>query len=74
MGIAYCDLKNYDESLQCFQSILDFNPNSASAYHCIGELYGDIGNEEKQISNYKKAAQLGLEEAKEWLQEKGHTW
>jgi tetratricopeptide (TPR) repeat protein len=73
LGATYCIMEDYDKAIPYFQTAIDFD-NNPRAYHNMGKLYGELGNEEKQISYYKKSAQLGDEDAKKWLTEHNHTW
>jgi DNA relaxase NicK len=40
----------------------------------MGIAYFYLGNKQKQIECYKKAAQLGHQKAQEWLRSNGYSW
>jgi hypothetical protein len=40
----------------------------------MGYAYGKQGNTTKKVECYRKAANLGDEDAQQWLRENGYDW
>jgi tetratricopeptide (TPR) repeat protein len=55
-GVIYTREKNYELALEQFSKVLELNPLSAEAYDKIAYIYGEVGNLEKELEYYKKAA------------------
>jgi tetratricopeptide (TPR) repeat protein len=73
MGRVYAKLKDYNKALQYFQTAIDYSPKDKYAYSNLADLYGELGDKEKQISYNKKAAQLGKKSARKWLRNNAYN-
>jgi Tfp pilus assembly protein PilF len=59
--------------LDCDRAI-ELDPKYARAYVDRGKSYQRLGNAAKGIENLKIAAELGSQEAQDWLKAKGVSW
>lgn len=66
-GIAYYKNKRYKEAIEDFNFILSVNPSEASAYLHRGNTKEMLRDNEGACSDWKKAAELGIEEAKGYV-------
>ncbi|MBO6005787.1 MAG: hypothetical protein J6P49_02890 [Paludibacteraceae bacterium] len=48
-----------------------FSPKDIDSYVNMGACYGEMGDEEKMLECYRKAADEGSKDAKQWLKENG---
>ena len=70
LGVAYGILGNLEMSLQMFNTGIELHPNSSMLFWARGGLYQNhLHNDEKAIADYKRAAELGDEEAREVLRD-----
>lgn len=52
LGAVYKELKKYDEAMDAFNKVIEFNPENALAYYYIGNLYVLKGDElNEQLNN-----------------------
>jgi tetratricopeptide (TPR) repeat protein len=58
LGISYLKLKNYDEAIGTFQTLLQ-TQESAEIHEMLGSAYGEKGLKEQAIEEFKKARALG---------------
>jgi superkiller protein 3 len=74
MEDAYSELADYGKLVRYLQEGEIIYSIHTNAYYNMGNAYGKLGNKQKQIEYYKKAAQLGHEDAQSWLRENGYNW
>jgi tetratricopeptide (TPR) repeat protein len=74
MGIAYNDLENYNEAIQCYKINIRIAQNNTVAYNNMAVAYSKLGKENESIKYLKKAAQLGDRAAQVWLRNNGYSW
>jgi tetratricopeptide (TPR) repeat protein len=56
----YLGTENYPEAIRRHQQVLRVNPENALAYYHLGFAYGMVGDHERELADYEKAAALGL--------------
>ena len=74
LGFAYYIQGNFAIAIQMYEKTIELNPNNVNAYYNLGNIYGALGYTQELISNFKKAARLGDEEAQGWLEKNGYNW
>ena len=74
LGFAYYIQGNFAIAIQMYEKTIELNPNNVNAYYNLGNIYGELGYTQELISNFKKAARLGDEEAQGWLEKNGYNW
>ncbi len=57
-GIAYRDIKDYENAIADFQKCINLKPNDSGAYFQLGGVWSDQGEIEKSISFYSKAIEV----------------
>jgi tetratricopeptide (TPR) repeat protein len=57
-GVVYTKEKKYDMGLEQFSKALEVNPSNAEAYERMADIYGEVGNLEKELECYKKAVEI----------------
>ncbi|MGA9110134.1 MAG: tetratricopeptide repeat protein, partial [Smithella sp.] len=62
------------QAIADYSKAIELNPKYAEAYHNRGITYGSLGNYNQEIADIKKAARLGLKEARDYLSEQGIVW
>lgn len=64
LGLVYLDSKDYQKALDIFNYIIrDLKPDYPFAYFHLGETYRQMGEPEKSLDYYVKAAELGWDGA-----------
>lgn len=58
LGLAYYDLKKYQEAIKNLNRAIEIDPRFDDAYNNLGIIYSDLGNYQEAIKNYDKAANL----------------
>jgi tetratricopeptide (TPR) repeat protein len=80
-AVAYCERSSAYIGLEFFplaimdcDKAIEIDPKYARAYLDRGKSYRRLGNPARGIENFKMAAGLGSEEARDWLKAKGISW
>jgi len=69
-GVAYFAIHNFDSAVDDFTYVItNLNPKNASAYDDRGMAYYRLGKEDLCIADWKKAADLGINEARKNLKD-----
>ncbi|MDR0790804.1 MAG: tetratricopeptide repeat protein [Bacteroidales bacterium] len=72
LGDTYLVWKqDYQKAIECYEKAIELEPDYGYTYRSIGTVYLKSGNISQAIEYYKKAAELGDEEAKQWLLDNG---
>ncbi len=58
LGIAHMGLRNYDQSIACFQRALQLKPDFAEGYNNLGAALKAQGRVDAAITKYHKAVEL----------------
>ena len=58
LGFALIDMQEYDKAIEVFNRASAYNPTYYLPYKELGKTYSKIGNQEKSLQNFKKAALL----------------
>lgn len=58
LGIAHMGMRNYDQSIACFQRTLQLKPNFAEGYNNLGAALKAQGRVDAAITKYLKAVEL----------------
>jgi tetratricopeptide (TPR) repeat protein len=75
LGYARMLMGRNDDALALFQRAIQLNPNYRDAYFLMGEILSTRkGREEEALSCYRRAAQMGQEQAQRKLAERGLEW
>ena len=64
-GLYYYFSNKLPQAIDAFSKVVAANPNYAVAYHNMGASYDKLGNREKTIEYFQKAAKLGYAQAQE---------
>lgn len=72
--IYFKKMLKFNLAIDDFSKFIELNPNSGSAYYYRGICYAHIGNNEKRINDFKKAANLKYELAADYLRRRGIEW
>lgn len=67
-GILHYQLENYQQAIGDFGTAIEHNPKLAESYNNRGLSYRKLGNYGEAIKALRRAAQLGLEFAPQYLQ------
>lgn len=70
-GNAFKAMKDYPSAIKDYESALALDPDNAVIYYNIGAAYMEAGRSTEAVANIRKAAELGLTEAAEYLRAKG---
>jgi len=62
-GIAYKNLKRYEEAIADYTRAIDIAPNDAYAYNCRGIAYSDLKRYEEAIADYTRAMEIAPNDA-----------
>lgn len=54
MGYVYYKLNNYKKSIECLENALQIDPHDFNLWDQMGDLYMQIGNQEKAKKCHKK--------------------
>lgn len=60
-GVAYANLKNYEQAISDYNEAILLNPSLATAYKNRGFVYEEMGEIEKAEKDFAKARELGFE-------------
>jgi TPR repeat protein len=69
--LAYCFFENgdFNKAILALQKAVKVDPDYANGYDSMGEMYLKSGNKTKAIEYYKKAAQMGYDNAIKWCKD-----
>ncbi|HLW71631.1 MAG TPA: tetratricopeptide repeat protein [Candidatus Binataceae bacterium] len=56
----YLGLEDYPKTLELHQAIIRKHPDFALAYYHLGFVYGALGDRRRELADYQKAVDLGL--------------
>ncbi len=73
-GILSEILKDSEEALEAYEDALDLYPGFSEVYFQRAELYHAMSKKEEAVNDYKQAARLGNEKAKNFLESKNISW
>jgi tetratricopeptide (TPR) repeat protein len=56
LGALFCDdLRRYDDAIREFLKVTRIDPENATAWHNLGQVYGKIGKREQSIAAFREA-------------------
>jgi tetratricopeptide (TPR) repeat protein len=58
LGLAYGELKKYDEAIQAFQKVIELNPYDKRIYGDLGRIQGQAGRPEDAAKSYAKHLEI----------------
>lgn len=58
LAVAYYNMKKYDEAVSVYNKIIEINPEQASAYNELGNVYRDMGDNAMAEDSYRKAVAI----------------
>ena len=61
LGVAYNNMKHWDEAIAAFEKSLSLDPQNVHAYYNLGNVYYKKGSHEEAIDKYAKALTLDPE-------------
>jgi tetratricopeptide (TPR) repeat protein len=73
-GLAYGRTGNHQQAILNFNKAVELDPRNGMAYYALGLIYVILGNDYRGIQDVKIAAGLGLNEAQDYLRERGISW
>jgi len=73
-GVMHYFRREYDQAIEDLNKVIEKRPDYVMAYASRGSVYDKIGNQQKALSDYRKAAQMGDEDVQEHLRSKGISW
>jgi tetratricopeptide (TPR) repeat protein len=56
----YLGMEDYSDAIRRHQIVIQEQPDNALAYYHLGFAYGATGDHSKELTNYRKAVELGL--------------
>ena len=63
-GEVFEKLENYEAAIEDYTRVIEMNPNLAQAHYSRGQAKARMGNKESACIDWKKASELGHDEAK----------
>ena len=60
MGFCHFQLKEHEQAIRCFETVIRLNPGSAIDYANIASNYRDLGRPVEAIRYYRMALELSL--------------
>ncbi|HOE17588.1 MAG TPA: tetratricopeptide repeat protein [Syntrophorhabdaceae bacterium] len=73
-GVMHFFHREYRRAIEDLDRVIEKRPDHSMAYASRGSVYDRIGDGQKALSDYRKAAQLGDEDVQEHLRSKGISW
>ncbi len=58
----YLGMEDYPQAIQLHREVIDKNPNNALAHYHLGFAYGLMGQHQRELAEYQKAVNLGLDD------------
>ena len=58
MGFTYKLMEKYNEAAECFNAVIETNPNDVLAYNHLGAIYAKRGDHKKALQIYWKGLQV----------------
>ena len=58
MGFTYKFMEEYDAAAECFNAVIEANPNDVLAYNHLGAIYAKRGDHKKALQTYWKGLQV----------------
>ncbi len=74
IGLLNRKLKNYEESVKDFTKVIELDSSHADAYNERGWTYVHLGDKKKVLEDFKSAAKLGCQSARDFLDKKKIDW
>ncbi|MBP7497250.1 MAG: hypothetical protein KA792_06280 [Bacteroidales bacterium] len=69
MGLSKLNLKDFEGALKDFDNALNLMPNYAEVFYLRGIVKDEINKRDKACEDWKKAEDLGMNQAKEMIKE-----
>lgn len=66
-GVALAKLGKYEEAIECYDKVIELNPNYAPAWYNKGVALAKLGRYEEAIECYKKAVELNPDYVDAWF-------
>jgi regulator of sirC expression with transglutaminase-like and TPR domain len=66
LGVAYDNLKRYNDAIGAYHQTLRINPKDAEAWANLGIVYGNINSYNDAIDSYHQALRINPEDASAW--------
>jgi len=66
LGVAYTNLKSYNDAIETFRQALRINPEYADAWYNLGSTYGNLNRYDDAIEAYRQALRNNPEHALAW--------
>lgn len=66
LGVAYTNLKSYNDAIEAFRQALRINPEYADAWYNLGSTYGNLNRYDDAIEAYRQALRINPEHALAW--------
>ena len=57
-GVVLRQLEKFNESLECFYNVLEFEPQNLATLHQIGRVYQNIGDFKKSIETFDQILKI----------------
>jgi hypothetical protein len=70
LGVAFGQEEQYSESLDALNTAIRINPEKATYYYARGRVYLLAGQKEASLIDMEKAAEMGNQDAREYLERK----
>ncbi len=67
LGIAYNQLKQYDQAIQAYRELLRIRPEDADTWHILGTIYNVLKQYNQAIQAYREALRIQPEDADAWF-------
>ena len=58
----YLGMEDYPKTIELHQEVIGKNPNLALAYYHLGFAYGMLGDHRRELAEYQRAVELGLDD------------
>ena len=73
-GVSYRELGDFEQSIKNFTKAIELNPQHPNPYYNRAKDYGALGDRDQMRRDMLTAAQMGNQEAQEWLLARGQMW
>ena len=58
LGFTFKEMGNYDDAIECFESVITENPDDVLTYNHLGSIYLQQKNYEKSVNSFKHGLQV----------------
>jgi tetratricopeptide (TPR) repeat protein len=69
MGVSYGELRWFDKAVEAIDKAIALKPDSGLYYYGRGRIYLLLGADSRALADFQRAADLGSEDAREYLQD-----